>query len=1022
MKRIINSVIYASFCVVALLFAQTAMAQRARTISGQVLDNTGQPMIGATVVVVGNTSVGTTTDVQGKYKIKASVDDQLSFSFLGYVEVTERVGNRTTINIVLNPENVNINEVVVIGYGTQQKSDLTGAVTSVNIEDLANTAVQSVDDALQGRLAGVEILSTDGEPGASASIRVRGTRSITASNEPLIVVDGVMDAVSNFSDIDPAEIKNVTVLKDASSTAIYGSRGANGVIIVTTHEAKTNKINITFRSSFQVSTLPRELDMMNASEFAAYRNDYYTGSSSTRRLWTTASHKQRYKNPASYGEGTDWTDVMLRPAFSQNYFLSLAGGSKSTKVLFSLSYKDQNGIVIATGNETLTGRLKIDHTLFKWLKAGINTNYYMRWRDRNQTAISGTGTHAVTNLSPMQDPTDAWDLLSDGGTNGGHVYNSPYLKALYVTDQDTQTRVTVTPYLELTLAKGLKLKSQFSYIDTRNENFYYSPSYMPVASRYKRGGTAERSTSHQRKLNSETTLTYNKTVKKRHKFNALVGFTAKNRRNETMSMSGSGYLDDNVTAYNMNSLMDKRNLTSSTSASEAQDMSVLGRLNYSYRNRYRLTVTARGDGSSYFAKGHKWAFFPSAAFKWSLSNEKFMRGAKSWLSDLSVRISAGRTGNNSISLYRSQTVLSTTQSGWFFGDGYEVSVYPARIDNPNLTWEKTDAYNIGVDMSILNDRITMTLEAYMSYTKDLLYNLDNADVTGFGSRLANVGNTENKGVEFSFTSRNITHRNFQWTTDLTVSHNTSNVSSITTTYGYVSTYKRGGYMIYGYVEGYPANSLWGFQYEGVWHTQDEIEHNKISKTYVGYRIGLGRARYADVNHDGILNNKDLVYLGSADPIIYGGFNNTFRIYKNFSLGVFFTYSLGGRMYNVMEFTTMRGTSDSNKDRRMLEAWHISRNPFSDIPTTYVYDSYGSDLYIYDASYLRLKSINLSYNINLRKKTRYLRDIQLTASVNNVALITKFPGYDPDAISNGRRIDTGRYPKNRTYSLAIQIRY
>ena len=336
MKRIINSVIYASFCIVALLFAQTAMAQKARTISGQVMDNTGQPMIGATVVVVGKSGVGTTTDMQGKFSIKATQEDQLSFSFIGYVETTEKVGNRTTVNIVLQPENVNINEVVVIGYGTQQKSDLTGAVTSVNMEDLAATAATSVDEALQGRLAGVEIMTTDGEPGSAASIRVRGSRSITASNEPLIVVDGVMDAVSSFADIDPAEIKNVTVLKDASSTAIYGSRGANGVILVTTHEARANKLNVTFKATFQLSELPRELDMMNAAEFAQYRNDYFVNSSSTYRLQSRSSDYNRYQNPVSYGEGTDWLDVMTRKAFSNNYFLSLAGGSKTTKVYFSM--------------------------------------------------------------------------------------------------------------------------------------------------------------------------------------------------------------------------------------------------------------------------------------------------------------------------------------------------------------------------------------------------------------------------------------------------------------------------------------------------------------------------------------------------------------------------------------------------------------------------------------------------------------------------------------------------------------
>ena len=1022
MKRIINSVIYASFCMVALLFAQTAMAQKARTISGQVLDNTGLPMIGATVVVVGNTSVGTTTDMEGKFKIKATPEDQLSFSFLGYVEVTERVGNRTTINIVLQQENVNINEVVVIGYGTQQKSDLTGAVTSVNMEDLANTAAASVDEALQGRLAGVEIMTTDGEPGSAASIRVRGSRSISASNEPLIVVDGVMDAVSNFADLDPASIKNVTVLKDASSTAIYGSRGANGVILVTTHEAKANKLNVTFKATFQLSELPRELDMMNAAEFAQYRNDYFTNNKAANRYQAKPSDTLKYPNPTSYGEGTDWIDVMTRKAFSHNYFFSVAGGSKSTKVFFSMSYNNNQGIVINSGQQTMNSRLKIDHTAFKWLKLGANLSYSNRDQQKANNAISGTSTTAASNINPIQSPTATWNLLGSSGTDGGTVYNSPYLKAINITNLADRTLLTLTPYVELTLAKNLKLKSQFSYTFTHNHSFFYSPSTMPVAERWRTGGEARRTNNESRNLLSETTLSYKKTFKKRHKLDVVGAFTAQNTHGDNLSMSGTGYLDDNVTAYNMDAVVDKRCLTSSSSSWMIQRYSVLARANYSYGSRYHLTVTGRGDAASNFARGHQWAFFPAAAFKWSISNEKFMRGTKSWLSELALRVSGGSSGNDAIGRYVSQMLLSTNQSGWLFGDSFEAALYPNRINNPNLTWEKTNSLNVGVDMSILNDRITMSLEGYLAYTQDLLYEMQNATVTGFDKRIANIGSTENKGVEFTFTSRNISRRNFQWTTNLTVAHNSSKVTDIATAYGYVSTYNRGGYMLYGYAEGYPANSLWGFQYEGVWHTQDEIEQNKQTKTYVGASMNRGYPRYADINHDGVLNDKDRIYLGSADPIVYGGLNNTFRIVKNLTLGVYFTYSVGGRMYNIIEFTTMSGSATSNKDRRMLEAWHAGRNPFSNIPGAYLDDSYGSDLYIYDASYLRLQNVNLSYRFDLKRKTRYLRDITLTASVNNVALFTQFPGFDPDAVSTGRRIDTGRYPKNRNYSLAIQIRY
>ena len=507
--------------VAAVLLACTSVFAQNKQVTGTVTGADGSPIAGATVVVEG-TTLGTSTDMQGKYSIKATPDDQLSFSFLGYVEVVEKVGTRTSINIVMRQENVNINEVVVIGYGTQQKSDLTGAVTSVNMEDLAQTAAASVDEALQGRLAGVEIMTTDGEPGSAASIRVRGSRSITASNEPLIVVDGVMDAVANFADIEPSEIKNVTVLKDASSTAIYGSRGANGVILVTTHEAKANKLNVTFKGTFSLSELPRELDMMNATEFASYRNDYYTNNSSSNRYWQ--NWKPRYPNPAAYGEGTDWLDVMTRKAFSQKYFLSLAGGSKSTKVYFSLGYNDINGIVIDSDQQQLSGRLKIDHTVCKWLKLGINTQYSLRHNDQTNNAISGTGTRAVTNLSPIMTPTATWDMLGDNGTNGGSIYDSPYLKAQHVINEQDRSILTLAPYIELTLAKNLKFKTQFGYTLTQTEKFYYSPSYMPVAERYKYGGSATRRDNNKRNFLSETTLSYKKTIKKKHKIDVVGAF------------------------------------------------------------------------------------------------------------------------------------------------------------------------------------------------------------------------------------------------------------------------------------------------------------------------------------------------------------------------------------------------------------------------------------------------------------------------------------------------------------------
>ena len=1020
MKQYLNRVIYATFCVVALLFAQTAMAQKVRTITGQVFDNAGQPMIGASVVVVGNTSVGTTTDLEGKFKIRASELDNLSFSFLGYKEVVERVGSRTTINIILQPDNVSINEVVVIGYGQQAKSDLTGAVASVNMEDLASASMSSVDEALQGRMAGVEIVTTDGEPGSAASIRVRGSRSITASNEPLIVVDGVMDAVENFADLNPSDIKSVTVLKDASSTAIYGSRGANGVILVTTNESKGTKLNVQFKATFGMAELARTIDVMDAADFAQWRNDYldyssYYNSGKDGR----GSNSRNYQNPASYGKGTDWLDVMTRKAFNQNYWMSVSGGGKHTKVYFSLSYNNTQGIIISSGQNQLSGRLKVDHQATKWLKLGINTTYNVRHQDKAHTYVSGNSASAVVSLNPLREPTDTWNSLDH---NGGQVYDSPWYQAMMKTNEMRRIGLTMSPYVELTLAKGLKLKSMFSYTHTTTNNFTHSPSTLPVAEHRKTGGSASRSDSKTVNMLSETTLSYNRTFKKKHKVDGVIGFTAQNRTNEYIYISAKGLLDDNVTFHNMHSAVDRRNVSTSTSATELQRYSVLARANYTFDKRYHFTLTGRYDGSSLFATGSKWAFFPAGAFKWTISNEKFMSGSKHWLTDLSIRLSAGVSGNDSVSSYVSQMVLTNTEGGWLFGNNQDVAYYPSRLDNSTLTWEKTTSYNIGIDFAVLDNRLGFSLEAYKSYTSDLLLSVENAEVTGYSKRYANIGSTENIGAELTITSRNITKKNFQWTTNLTIAHNSSLVTDIGTEYDYVSSRENEGYMTYGYKPGYPANSVWGFKYAGVWHNQEEITRNNATNSYVSWYKRLGAPRYIDVNHDGILSNADLVYLGSADPILHGGLNNTFRIMKDLTLGIYFTYGIGGHICNITEMTLGNGHGTTNKYRYMLDGWHPVRNPNSDIVGAYNYDYYNSDRFVYDASYIRLQNINLGYTLDLRKKTRHLRDITFTASVNNVFLFSNYRGYDPDAMSGGLRIDLGRYPKNRNYTFAIRIRY
>lgn len=457
-------------------------------------------------------------------------------------------------------------------------------------------------------------------------------------------------------------------------------------------------------------------------------------------------------------------------------------------------------------------------------------------------------------------------------------------------------------------------------------------------------------------------------------------------------------------------------------------MSVYARLNYNWKSRYYLTVTGRYDGASNFAANNKWAFFPSAAVKWNLANENFLKDCD-WIDDLSIRVSAGLTGNDAISTYRSLAVLSSTTGGYLFDGSQPVAFYRSRLDSPDLTWEKTAAYNVAIDWSMFKGRLNITAEAYKSKTTDLLMSLAVAAQTGYTSRWTNIGSTSNKGIELSIESQNIVRPNFHWTTTLTMSHNDQMVDDIGSE-DFISAYDSPGnnsYMMYGYVKGYPLNSLWGFKYGGTWKNADERKENEITKTYVSVSNTDGGARYYDVNHDGVMSREDLIYQGNADPYLYGGLQNTFYIH-GFKLGVYFAYSLGGKIYNYSEIY-MAGSQFANQYRYMLDAWHPVRNPNSDIPRAGAKSDAAlpSDFMIHDASYLRLKNVTLAYTFDLRKKCSWLRDLTLSVSGENLYLWKKYNGFDPDVSSEGtsstlRRMDLGAYPKPRTIIFSIQLRY
>lgn len=1015
----------------ALFFLPSApavFAQEAKVkVSGTVLDTTGEPLVGVGVVIKG-TKTGVFTDIDGKFTITADANAVLEVSSMGFVTENVNVNGKSSITVRLKSDSTMLDDVVVIGYGSVKKQDLTGSVTNVQMNDIKSAPAQSVDNALQGRIAGADIMSTSGEPGATTTIRIRGSRSITASNEPLIVVDGIIDAIHDLNDINAEDIASLSVLKDASSTAIYGSRGSNGVIIITTKAGmgSKGKPNISFKADMGFSQLPGGLDIMNAAEFAIYRNDlasfgadqYHPGLSIS-----TPMEGNVYRDPLSM-TGTDWIKEITRTALYQNYSLSLTGKTDGGSYYSSFSYNDSEGIIKDSGQKRFTGRIKLDRQLFKWMKVGYNGSYTWRHNDETKSSIGGTSWWgAAQYLSPMLKPSDIENTLY----NGGQKYNNPIAVINLNTHYLERHSMNHAFSAEITPVKNLTVKSILSYYLYQRHTYRYYSGQLPAKAE-DQGGDAYRAEYDENSISNETTASYSLKTKSGHSLTPMVGFSAYRYASHNFTLSGSGYMDDAVLWNNMTAVQDKQTYSAGTSFSKKTKMSTFARLDYNFKSRYYITATGRYDGASNFAANSKWAFFPSTALRWNVANEPFMKNV-SWVDDLALRASYGITGNDAISSYQSLAAINMITSGYLFDGSQPAAAYRSRLASPDLTWEKTALANLALDVSLFKGRLNLTAEVYTSKTTDLLLSVQQPTQTGYSSRLTNIGKTSNKGIELSIESMNIANKNFQWSTNFTISHNSQKVEDIGSE-DFVTAYSSPGnnpYMMYGYVKGYPLNSLWGFKYGGTWKSTDEIERNKVTKTYANPSNVVGGARYYDIDHNGTLDQKDLVYQGNADPYLYGGLQNNFY-WKGLRLGVYFTYSLGGKLYNFSEFF-MAGSTFTNQYRYMLDSWHPVRNPESDIPRAGAKTdaALASDFMIHDASYLRLKNVSLGYTLDLSKFKALVKDVTFTVSGENLYLWKKYNGFDPDVSSSGtsstlRRLDIGAYPKARTVIFSIQVRY
>jgi len=1023
-------VVVLKLLLVSALFAAGGLnvhAQQKIAVSGVVVDETDQPMPGVAVILDGTTT-GSVTDLKGNFTIEVpSVESILRIESLGYAPIKMRVGNKGKLSIKMNPDTKELDEIVVIGFGEQKKSDLTGSVVNVDMKYIENSPAISIEQSLQGKVAGADIITESGDPTAGTTIRIRGTRSITAGNEPLIVVNGVMNAVNDLSDLNSSDIESISVLKDASSTAIYGAQGANGVIIVTTKQGSptTTKPTVTATVKAGVSELARTLDTMNATEFARYNNERidFSNSQNPQYKWPeTTNYPAKYSDPESLGEGTDWLRAITRIAPYQQYGISLVGNNSKTNYYASIGYLDNQGVILDSGVKRLTGQFTINHKFTNWFRLRYNMNAMYRKNDNNKATMGGTSPWAgVIYMSPALDITSTVNDLYDYGR--GTKFNNPYICIQQCTNYRESFSNTNSLTFEFTPVKGLTIKSQNTFYIYNTHLYKYNPSTLP-AKNPGDGGDAYRNEHDTRQFSSDNTIEYKTTFKGGHNFDAMVGASVYYNNQNDVNITAKGLLVDEIKWNDLSGVADKQNYSLESYNTKLKRLSFLGRVNYNYRNRYYVTFTMREDGSSNFAANNKWGFFPSGALKWNIANETWLKKTKTF-QELALRLSAGRTGNDGIAPYSSLQAMDSSTSGYILGGTQSTYYYPLRLESPNLTWETTDMFNLALDVAVLNSRLKFTLEGYMSFTKDLLLNVQKASQTGYTSFRENIGKTSNKGVELSINSKNIVKKDFSWTSEFTISHNKQMVEDIGSE-DFVSTLTQKDYMMYGYVAGYPLNSLWGFQYGGVWHNANEIEENEITHQYADYYAVKypGRPKYVDQNHDGVLSNDDLVYLGNSDPDIYGGFQNNFYFF-GFDLGIYFTYSVGGSIYNYPELY-MSGSYCTNQYRYMLNAWHPTRNPESNIPVAggAGYNHLPSSFEVHDASYVRLKTLSISYTFHFKK---HVKSLSLGFNVENVYLWTKYNGFDPDVSTSEdnsllRRVDTGAYPRSRQYIGSIQLKF
>lgn len=1042
---------YAFMLMMLLLFPLGAWAQNV-SVKGTVTD-AGGPVIGATVKVKG-TSVGAVTDIDGNYQLSAPKGAVLEFSYVGYVTKSVTVGQNPVINVVLAENTEELSEVVVVGYGQMKRADLTGSVSSVGEKAIEKSVVTSVDQVLQGRAAGVQIQANTGTPGGSSTIRIRGTNSLNATSQPIFVIDGVIiDSSSDdegnsnpLSTINPSDIVSMDILKDASATAIYGSRASNGVIMITTKRGEAGRSNITYDGYIGWQTMPGKLDVMNLQQYAEHYNAIAEAS--------IKSASSTYVRPDLLGAGTDWQDELYRKALMTSHNISMSGGNKDIQYAISGGYLRQNGIARGSDFTRKTLRGNIDAQIKPWLKGGINFSL----ADSYQTTAS---TYNVIMTALTSQPSVAV-RNPDGGYDGPDdqwMPDNPVALAEITENHNKKTNFRVNTFLEATILKGLTFKTELSTDYNFNHYYYYQPDYeFGIKVSNTRTGTWTKTNT--KYWSWRNIFTYANQFGK-HNVNAMVGQEMSHNHWETQKSTATGYLSNSATDISAGN--SEGALPIGYQYNTAL-FSYFGRAFYSFDDRYLVTATLRRDGSSQFASGHRWGWFPSAALAWRVSNESFLRDNKT-VSNLKLRLGWGATGNQNVEYGAYTALLSTYATTW--GNG----VLNANNANPDLKWETTYSTNIGFDLSMFNNRVELVADWYYKKTKDLLLKIDLPAFLGSGggsnygvasNPWGNIGSLRNTGIELTLNTHNIVKKDFQWSSNVVFSLNRNKVTSLDTATGTLpKTLQIGSETatVTNTVVGQPIGQFWGWKVIGRFDDPTDFYYKDADGNVKAVAIPegstisesgtwLGDYIYEDLNGDGVINNDDATFIGNPEPKFTWGFGNTFS-YKGFDLSIQFSGSVGNKILNYNRRTLEVSGATSNllttvMDYARVEKidpngpddyrnYHVTNASETIQPRLYTESGLNknnrvSDAFVEDGSYIRLQNISLSYTFPRKWIQKlYLTNAKIYMNLQNVYTWTKYKGYDPEvgslwgnALMNG--IDYGRYPSPRIYTFGLNVTF